>query len=183
MHGMPASVVHPMSATTTQDRLIVRHHSHAAGLRTVAFLEALKGVAALLLAYLISHAIRHDYDFEYAAERLLGMFHISLSHHWAQHVLNFADKISDWHPGTILGLAAAYAGLRFAESYGLWRQRAWAEWLAIISGCIYLPVEVERLVRHPNAFHWTILVINIGVVLYIAWVRWDEIKAARALGR
>jgi uncharacterized membrane protein (DUF2068 family) len=34
-------------------------------------------------------------------------------------------------------------------------------------------------VRHPSEFHWALLGINIVVVLYIAWVRWDEIKAAR----
>jgi uncharacterized membrane protein (DUF2068 family) len=35
------------------------------------------------------------------------------------------------------------------------------------------------VVRHPNELHWVILGINILVVLYIAWVRWDEIKGAR----
>ena len=77
------------------------------------------------------------------------------------------------------GLAIAYAVLRFLEVYGLWKQRAWAEWLAIISGCVYIPVEVYKLVRHPSEFHWALLGINIVVVLYIAWVLWDEIKAAR----
>ena len=65
------------------------------------------------------------------------------------------------------------------KGYGLWRQRAWAEWLAIISGCIYIPFEVYKVVRRPNELHWAILGINILVVLYIAWVRWDEIMAAR----
>ncbi len=170
-----------VSATARAERAkTVRRRSHAAGLRTVASLEALKGVAALTLAYVISRAIKHDYDFEDLAERIFGFFHISISHHWSQHVLNWADKISDWHPTTILAVAAAYTSLRFLEAYGLWRQRIWAEWLAIISGCIYLPLEIYKLFHHPNAFHWAILLINIVVVLYIAWVRWDEIKAARA---
>ena len=173
-----------MSATTTpHDRLVCRYHSHKAGLRTVGLFEALKGVLALTLAYIVSHAIRHDYDFEDMAERIFGFFHVSLSHNWAQHVLDWADKISDWHPATILGLAAAYAAIRFAEGYGLWRQRAWAEWLAIVSGCLYIPLEVERLLRHPNWFHWSILLINLVVVFYIAWVRWDEITAAREAKR
>ena len=77
------------------------------------------------------------------------------------------------------GLAMAYAVLRFLEGYGLWKQRAWGEWLAIISGCVYIPFEVYKLVRHPNEFHWAVLGINIIVVLYIAWVRWDEIAASR----
>ena len=50
---------------------------------------------------------------------------------------------------------------------------------AIISGCAYIPFEVYKVIRRPNQLHWAILGINILVVLYIAWVRWDEIKAAR----
>jgi len=161
---------------------VSQRRTHRAGLRAVASVEALKGVLALTLAYIVTRAIRHDYDFEELAEHVFGFFHISLEHNWSQHVLDWADKISAWHPAVILGLAGAYAGLRFIEAYGLWRQRVWAEWLAIISGGIYIPLEVERLVRHPNAFHWVILLINLMVVLYIAWVRWDEIKAGRLAG-
>jgi uncharacterized membrane protein (DUF2068 family) len=39
--------------------------------------------------------------------------------------------------------------------------------------------EVWKLIKHPNELHWVVLAINILVVLYIAWVRWDEIKVAR----
>jgi len=77
---------------------------------------------------------------------------------------------------TVLAIAVAYSSLRFLESYGLWRQRVWAEWLAIISGAVYLPLELYNLIRRPSVFHWAILLINIAIVLYIAWVRWDDIK-------
>jgi uncharacterized membrane protein (DUF2068 family) len=157
----------------------MRRRAHVAGLRTVGLLEILKGLVVATLAYLVSHAIRHDYDFEDLAERILERLHISIDHSWTQHILNWADKLSDVRPTTILLIAGAYAILRFAEGYGLWRQRVWAEWLAIISGALYIPLEVQRLVRHPTALHWTILIINLLVVLYIGWVRWDEIKAAR----
>ncbi len=98
----------------------------------------------------------------------------------SQQFLNAADKMSDASIATILGVAIAYALLRFIEGYGLWRQRVWAEWLAIVSGCLYIPFEVWKLIRHPNELHVVVLAINILVVLYIAWVRWDEIKASRA---
>ena len=169
-----------VTTTTTPERARLEpRRSHAAGLRTVSLVEIFKGFAALLIAYLVSHAIRHDYDFEDLAERILERLHISIDHSWTQHILNWADKLSDMHPATILAIAAAYATLRFAEGYGLWKQRAWAEWLAIISGALYIPLEVQRLIHHPTAIHWTILLVNLLVVLYIGWVRWDEIKAAR----
>ena len=156
-----------------------RPHSHKGGLRTVAVLEALKGALALLAAYALVAMIHREVDFEGAAENLLFFLHIDPDRRLAQDFLNAADKISDTSVALIVAIAVVYAVLRFAEGYGLWRQRVWAEWLAIISGCVYLPFELYKLVRHPNGFHWAILGINILVVLYIGWVRWDEIKAAR----
>ncbi len=166
-------------STMTTTTGIVRRHSHRAGLRTVAFVEALKGVLALVGAYVFIRLIRHDVDFGEAAEHVLFFFHISPRHRLTQQFLNAADKVSSTSIAMILGIAIAYATLRFIEGYGLWRQRVWAEWLAIVSGCLYIPLEVYKLVRHPNQLHWLILTINILVVLYIAWVRWDEIKAVR----
>jgi uncharacterized membrane protein (DUF2068 family) len=154
-----------------------RAHSHKGGLRTVAVFEAFKGVVALVSAYFLISWIRHDVDFEYAASHILFSLHISPNHRWSREFLNAANQISGINLAMIATIAIAYATLRFAEGYGLWRQRAWAEWLAIVSGCIYIPFEIDRVIRRPNALHWTILGINILVVLYIAWVRWDEIKA------
>ena len=166
--------------TISDERKIVHRHSHKAGLRTVAFVEALKGVLALLVAYTFIRMLRHDVDFENAAEHLLSFLHIGLQHHWSQELLIAADKLSDTRIATVLGLAIAYATLRFFEGYGLWKQRIWAEWLAIISGAIYIPVEVYKLARRPSQWHVGILTVNVLVVLYIAWVRWDETRSARA---
>ena len=145
----------------------------------VAVFEAFKGALALVSAYVLIIMIRRDVDFQYAAEHILFSLHINPSRHWSQEFLRAADRISTVNLAIIGTIAAVYAILRFAEGYGLWRQRAWAEWLAIISGCAYIPFEIYKVIRRPNELHWVILGTNILVVLYIAWVRWDEIKAAR----
>jgi len=168
-----------MATITTSYGRKAGRHSHRAGLRTVALIEALKGVLALSGAYFLVRMIRHDVDFEEAAKHILFFFHISRHHHLSRQFLEAAERLSNASLGAIFGIAIAYASLRFLEGYGLWRQRVWAEWLAIVSGCIYLPFEIRLLVRRPNEFHWVILLINVLVVLYIAWVRWDEIKAGR----
>jgi uncharacterized membrane protein (DUF2068 family) len=154
-------------------------HSHKGGLRTVAVFEAFKGLLAIISAYFLITLIRRDVDFEYAAEHILFSLHISPHHRWSREFLHAAGKISGTSIAMIAAIAITYAALRFAEGYGLWKQRAWAEWLAIVSGCIYLPFEIYKVIRRPNELHWAILGINILVVLYIGWVRWDEIKAAR----
>ncbi|HME31602.1 MAG TPA: DUF2127 domain-containing protein [Terriglobales bacterium] len=165
------------SKVTRGHRRTRRAHSHKGGLRTVAVFEALKGALALASAYVLIVMIRRDVDFEDAALHILFSLHISPSHHWSQEFLHAANKMSDINVVMIAAIASTYAVLRFAEGYGLWRQRAWAEWLAIVSGCVYLPFEIYKVIRRPNQLHWAILGTNILVVLYICWVRWDEIKA------
>ena len=145
----------------------------------MAVFEAFKGALALASAYFLIVLIRRDVDFEDAAEHILFSLHISPGHRWSQQFLHAAQQISGLNLAMIAAIAISYATLRFVEGYGLWRQRAWAQWLAIISGCVYIPFEVYKVVRRPNELHWAILGTNILVVLYIAWVRWDEIKAAR----
>ena len=166
-------------ATRTHIRRTKCEHTHKGGLRMVAVFEALKGALALASAYFLIVMIRRDVDFGDAAEHILFSLHINPSRHWSQEFLHAADKISGTSLVMIGTIAITYAILRFAEGYGLWRQRAWAEWLAIISGCVYLPFEIYKVIRRSNQLHWAVLGINILVVLYIAWVRWDEIKAAR----
>ena len=56
---------------------------------------------------------------------------------------------------------------RFVEAYGLWHQRQWAEWLAVISGAVYVPFELFALVAHPQWIRLGVLVGNTVVVLYI----------------
>src|ERR1035438_7793829 len=166
-------------ATRTHLRNTTGEHSHKGGLRMVAVFEALKGALALASAYFLIVMIRRDVDFQEAAEHILFRSHINPSRHWSQEFLHAADKISGTSIVMIGAIAITYAILRFAEGYGLWRHRAWAEWLAIVSGCVYLPFEIYKVIRRSNQLHWTILGINILVVLYIAWPPCDEIAAAR----
>ena len=151
-------------------------YSHRRGLRTVAAIEASKGVLAMLAAtgFIV---LRRDVDVENAAENLLYFLHIDPDLRICQAMLSAAGKMMDIRAETVLGSALAYSVLRYIEAYGLWRTRVWAEWLAIVSGAIYLPFEIYRIVEKPSGFHWAVLCINIIVVVYIAWVRWSEVSA------
>ena len=52
--------------------------------------------------------------------------------------------------------------------------RAWAEWFAIISGCIYLPVEVYELIEKPTLIRAGILILNAFIVAYLLYVRFSR---------
>jgi len=158
-------------------------HDHHRGLRTVAIIEATKGVLVLLAAFGFFEIIHHNIDLDAVAGNLLYFFHVNSNLRISHVVMRLAGRMMDADVLTVLTIATVYSSLRFIESYGLWRQRVWAEWLAIVSGAIYLPYELYKLVRRPNAIHWAILLINIVVVAYIAWVRWDDIQERRSTPR
>jgi uncharacterized membrane protein (DUF2068 family) len=152
------------------------HRDHHRGLRTVSLIEATKGVLVLLAAFGFAEIIRHNIDLEDAAQNLLYYLHVDPDRRISHALMHAAGRMMDADVLTVLAIASVYAGLRFVESYGLWRQRVWAEWLAIVSGAVYLPFELYSLIRRPTVVHWVILLINIAVVVYIAWVRWDDIR-------
>ena len=143
--------------------------AHKKGLRTVATIEFTKGVAGVLIGVGFVALIHKDvWDI---VESLMEFLHIDPDRHWAQVLLDRADQITDsqlW----ILALAVfAYSTLRFIEAYGLWKTRIWAEWLAIFSGLVYLPFEIHGLIRRETPIKWALLVINLLLVSYVAYLR------------
>ena len=152
------------------------HPDHHRGLRTVATIEAIKGVLAVVTGVALVEVIRRDVDLEDVAHHLLVALRIDPDLKISHYFLRTVERVNDANHWNIVAIVGLYAGLRFLESYGLWRQRIWAEWLAIISGAIYLPFELRALIRHPTPIHWAVLLINIVIVLYIAYVRWEDIQ-------
>src|ERR1700747_2725965 len=148
------------------------HDSHTRqlrALRAVASVEFVKGLLVLLAGFGVLSLVHRDAWDE--AERFLEWLHISPEAHYAQVFLNLADQVTDAKLWGVAILALGYSALRFAESYGLWRERAWAEWLALISGAIYLPFEIFELARRPDWIRLAIFLINLAVVLYMAYLR------------
>jgi uncharacterized membrane protein (DUF2068 family) len=63
--------------------------------------------------------------------------------------------------------AAAYTLIRFIEAYGLWHNLRWTQWFALVSGAIYLPLELYEVVNHFNLMSVVVLIINLLVVGYM----------------
>jgi uncharacterized membrane protein (DUF2068 family) len=101
------------------------------------------------------------------AESLLALLHISTDRHPAQLFLDFADNLTDARLWAAAQLAFAYSALRFAEGYGLWKQRTWAEWIAFVSGTLFLPLEIRELLRGITALRSAMFIANLGIVLYM----------------
>jgi uncharacterized membrane protein (DUF2068 family) len=148
--------------------LALDHHSSAVGLRAIATFEALKGIAVIILLFLILGLHNHA---EQITESLLFHLHINPDRHAGQALLHAAGRLTDARLWTIMLAALSYAAVRFAEAWGLWNRRIWAEWFSLLSGAMYIPWELLRLIEHTNWEHILVLAINVLIVLYMLWVR------------
>jgi len=144
------------------------HNVNLQVLRGVATFEMAKGLLVLLAAFGLLFLVGRDpWDI---ADGLLHLLHISPDHHFAQAFLDWADTLTDSKLWAVAAVALAYSVLRFTEAYGLWYARAWAEWIALISGAIYLPFEIYKVMHRQSFFHLSILAINLAIVLYMAYL-------------
>lgn len=154
----------------------VDEQSSPAGLRAVASFEALKGAAVLLVGVFLLFTHKHAEDF---VEYLLFHLHIDPDRRLSQMLLDAATKLSDARLLTIAAAALAYTTVRFVEAWGLWNRRVWAEWFALLSGALYLPWELLKLVQRVDALRITVLVANLLIILYMLYIR---IRACRFPG-
>jgi uncharacterized membrane protein (DUF2068 family) len=143
-----------------------------AGVRGVAILEFLKGFAVLVISAGFAEMFHREHDVEDVAQSLLYVLRLSHYHHLSAIFLRAADRLEDTNLFLIAMVAGAYSIMRFVEAYGLWRGRAWAEWFALISGAVYLPLEIYELVRRATPIRFGVFLINILIVAYMGWLRW-----------
>lgn len=154
-----------------RDPVAVDQHTSATGLRAIATVEALKGIAVLLLGVILVFVHTHVEDF---TQNVLFHLHIDTDETFGHAIMAAAAKLSDARLATILAAAAVYASVRFIEAWGLWYRRVWAEWFALLSGALYLPWEILRIVERITWDRVGLLVVNVVIVVYMLFVRVRE---------
>jgi uncharacterized membrane protein (DUF2068 family) len=143
-------------------------------LRAVAVFEALKGALALLAAgglfYFIPRDLRH------IAVELVGRLHLNAGKSYPDVFLRIVEDATNPQLWLIACLVLAYAAVRFTEAYGLWFERAWGEWVAAVSGAIYVPLELYELGRRVTWIRVSALVLNVAIVALMAFALWKRRK-------
>jgi uncharacterized membrane protein (DUF2068 family) len=134
-------------------------------LHAIALFEGVKGVAAIIASFGLLSLAHHDV--RGMAYALIGHFHLDPDAHYPSILLKDATLLANANLRQAVLLAWAYAAIRLTEGYGLWKDRAWAEWLAAVSGAIYLPLELSHLMAHTTLINTLVLTGNIAVVAYM----------------
>jgi uncharacterized membrane protein (DUF2068 family) len=144
------------------------HRNQRRVLRAVAALEFFKGLFVVVMG-ICALALVHK-DAWLIAEGLLTRLRMSTDRRSAQIFLDFADSVTDVRLWAAASIAVAYAALRFREAYVLWRARTWAEWVALVSGALLLPLGIRELFRGITFWRCALLIGNLAIVCYMLYV-------------
>lgn len=140
------------------------------GLRLIAIAEAAKGMLVLLAGFGLLSLLHRDV--QSIAEDLVRHLHLNPASRYPRIFIEAAHDISDSSLLLLAGLAFGYAVIRLIEAYGLWQARRWAEWLAVTSGSVYVPIEVYELFAGVSWIKVFTLAVNVGIVAYMSYTLW-----------
>ena len=143
----------------------------AAGLRVVALFEASKGLLVLAVGFELLSLVHQGA--QNVGEEIVERFHLNFARNHPRILLYAATHLDNSYLRLLAVAALVYSTVRFIEAYGLWRMRAWAEWFAILSGGVYLPLELYELIRRPSIVKAGVLVVNALIVAYLVYYRWS----------
>ena len=144
----------------------------ATGLRVVAIFEASKGVLVLLVGLGLLSLVHHSA--QNAGEEIVERFHLNLAHEHPRILIYAATHLDNSHLRLLAVAALLYSTMRFIEAYGLWRNRGWAQLFAIVSGGVYLPLELYELIHRATAVKAVVFVVNAVIVAYLVYFRWSR---------
>lgn len=136
--------------------------------RTVALYELVKGTLTLAAGFGLLSLLHRD--LRALAIALVGRMHLDPTHHYPALFIAIASNTSDSRLWALALTAFAYTLLRFAEAYGLWFNRVWAEWLVVGSGAVYVPLEVYELLERYTPFRLAALILNAAAIFAVALV-------------
>ena len=135
----------------------------------MAAFEAAKGLLVMATGLGFLSLLHHDV--QRAAESVVRHLHLNPARHYPRVFLEAAAQLTDTRLWLLASGAFAYAVVRGVEAYGLWSARAWAQWFAILSGAVYLPIEIYELIHHATAPKAVVLLVNVGIVGYVCYIR------------
>jgi len=138
------------------------------GLRAVAIFEFCKGTVVLLFG-LGALSLVHR-DVKHVVEIILQKLHLDPAWHYSQKLLEKAGNVHDVELRRLAAVAFLYAAFRYVQAYGLWTEKHWAEWLTVVTAGLFIPLEVQHLFHRFTAMGLGVLIGNLLIVAYVAYV-------------
>ena len=147
------------------------------GLRIVSLFEGAKGLLVLIVGFGLLEFIHKDLHL--AAEQIVKSIHLNPARHYPRIFIDAANHMTDGKLWAMALSAMFYSIVRFVEAIGLWLNRQWAEWFGLLTGAMYMPVEFFEILREATWPIVIILIINAGVVAYLAYVLYQSRQSSK----
>jgi uncharacterized membrane protein (DUF2068 family) len=170
----------PLIAINANKKRVGLHLHQPNLLRAIALFEVIKGLAAMIVSVGLLNMSHHN--MRHLMALVIDYFHLDSDAHYFKTLFDYTDLLNNEDLHTLVLMTCIYAAIRFSEGYGLWRNRAWAEWLAAVSGAIYLPIEINHLIKHVSVIYIAILATNAAIVSYMIYrLQWRRVNALKPL--
>jgi hypothetical protein len=137
-------------------------------LKTIACLKVLRGSIAITIGVSLFLVYRRSEAFSWLDHPMLGG--IASNDPFLQMVFAWLGGFNQAQILSIAVLACLMGALRWVEACGIWLNQSWAQWLAVFSGFIYIPFEINELIHRFSWLMIVILFINILIVAYLLYV-------------
>ena len=147
----------------------------------MAIVEGAKAALVLLAGFGLLALIHRDV--QDIAERLVRHSHLDPAAKYPRIFLDAADRVTDKQLWFFAAMAALYAVIRSVEAYGLWYERRWAEWFAMVCGGVYIPVEIYEMWHRFTWIKAAVFLTNVAIVLYMAYALRHSAEQDRELAK
>jgi uncharacterized membrane protein (DUF2068 family) len=137
-------------------------------LKTIACLKLLRGSIAITIGVSLFIIYRRSEAFSWMDHPVLNS--ISSNDPFLQMVFFWLGSFNQTQILSIAVLACLVGVLRWVEAGGIWLNKSWAQWLAVFSGFIYIPFEVNELIYRFSWLMVLVLFINALIVSYLLYV-------------
>jgi uncharacterized membrane protein (DUF2068 family) len=137
-------------------------------LQSFAIFEASKGLLVLVVGLGLLSVIQ--FDIQDQAEDIVRFLRLNPAHRFPRIFIHTMSHLENPQLLLLSISALMYAGLRFVEAGGLWLDKVWAEWLAIIADSLFMPMEIYEIIQKVTIVRVSILLLNIAIVTFLATV-------------
>jgi len=134
--------------------------------------------AALLLPVGISGLIALPQRLSGIAERAVGWIGFFPGRALVEEALQKLWSLDRATERRLALFSLAYAAVFLVEGVGLLMRRRWAEWMTVVVTGSFIPIEIYEMVKLFGVGKVVALVVNVAIVIYLAWRRLDERRGA-----
>jgi uncharacterized membrane protein (DUF2068 family) len=96
---------------------------------------------------------------------------LSNSKHGIVHDLQYLFAVNIKNLYLVGAAIAAYALLEGIEAIGLWFAKRWAEYLTFVATIVFIPYEINELIKGITALKLVAFIINVAVAVYLLYAK------------